>query len=193
MISDADFPANVHALKPRKISLTEKLDRFLDEHGLEPSEAPKRYDLSRPKKISGNALVCVACGEVEYLTRDYCRCGHYLRGQLEDEFLAWEHKLHLDHDTLANDIALKLRPFRLFILLGIGFLIVPLLQLCLWPDSFVFSSFLWFCPAFLTCGLAALVEQHLSRPLKVSALHLENYTFLSFLSERHQLHVENIS
>lgn len=184
-MSNANFPTNVHILRPRKVTLAEKLDRFLDEHGLEPDQTPTRYDLSRPKSINANALNCAACGEPEYLTREYCRCGHYLRGQLEDEYLAWEKRLHKDHIELASSIALKIKPLRYLFAVGMPFLVVPLLYLNLWASSFSLYPVLWMTPGIMIAGMAALTEAFLNRPLEESTRFLESCSLETFIEQNY--------
>ncbi|MBM2320510.1 MULTISPECIES: hypothetical protein [Marivita] len=184
MMSNTDLPANVHVLRPRKVSLSEKLDLFLDEHGLDLKEAAKQPDPSRPKSINGNALVCASCGEAEYLTRDYCRCGHYLRGQLEDEYLAWENQVYDDHNKLADAIALKIKPLRYLFAIGLPFLVGPMLYLNFWADSFTLYPLLWMAPGILISGIVALTEKVLTRPLEASAHFLNTYSIETFIDQR---------
>jgi len=183
-MSNTDFPANVHVLRPRKISLSERLDLFLDEHGLELKEAAKQPDHSRPKSINGNALVCAACGEAEYLTREYCRCGHYLRGQFEDEYCAWENQVHSEHIELADAIALKLKPLRYLFAAGLPFLVGPMIYLNFWADSFNLYPLLWMAAGILICGIVALAEKVLMRPLEASAHFLNTYSIETFIDQR---------
>lgn len=184
MMSNTDFPANVHVLRPRKVSLSEKLDLFLDEHGLDLKEAAKQPDPSRPKNINGNALVCASCGKAEYLTRDYCRCGHYLRGQLEDEYLTWENQVHDDHSKLAEAVALKIKPLRYLFAIGLPFLVGPMLYLNFWADSFTLYPLLWMAPGILIGGIVALAEKILTRPLEASAHFLNTYSIETFIDQR---------
>jgi len=181
---NTDFPANVHVLRPRKVSLSERLDLFLDEHGLELKEAAKRPDPSRPKSINGNALVCAACGEAEYLTREHCRCGHYLRGQLEDEYCAWKNQVHIKHSKLADAIALKIKPLRYLFAVGLPFLVGPMLYLSFWADSFTLYPLLWMVPGALIGGIVALAERYLTRPLEASAHFLNTYSIETFIDQR---------
>jgi hypothetical protein len=183
-MSDTGFPTNVHVLRPRKVSLSEKLDHFLDEHGLEPKETTKRPDPSRPKSINGNALVCAACGEAEYLTREYCRCGHYLRGQLQDEYSAWENQVHSEHSELADAIALKIKPLRYLFAVGLPFLVGPMLYLNFWVDNFTLYPLLWMAPGILIGGIVALTERFLMRPLEASAHFLNTYSIETFIDQR---------
>lgn len=183
-MSNTEFPANVHVLRPRKVSLSERLDLFLDEHGLELKEATKRPDPSRPKSINGNAMVCATCGEAEYLTREYCRCGHYLRGQLEDEYCAWENQVHREHSELAVAIALKIKPLRYLFAVGLPFLVGPMLYLNFWADSFTLYPLLWMTPGIFIGGIAALTERYLTRPLEASDLFLNTCSIETYIDHR---------
>lgn len=183
-MSDTGFPTNVHVLRPRKVSLSEKLDHFLDEHGLEIKQETEPHDPLRPKNINGNAMDCAACGEAEYLTRDYCRCGHYLRGQLEDEYLAWENQVHDDHNKLAEVITLKIKPLRYLFAVGLPFLVGPMLYLNFWADSFTLYPVLWMVPGALIGGIVALTERYLTRPLEASAHFLNTYSIETFIDQR---------
>lgn len=179
-----DCPTNVHVLRPRKVSLSEKLDLFLNEHGLELKEATKRPDPSRPKSINGNALVCAICGEAEYLTREYCRCGHYLRGQLEDEYCAWENQVYSEHSELADAIALKIEPLRYLFAVGLPFLTGPMLYLNFWADSFTIFPLLWMAPGIFIAGIAALAEKIIKRPLEASVHFLNTCSIETFIDQR---------
>jgi hypothetical protein len=111
-MSDTDFPAKVHVLRPRKASVSSRLDGFLDKAGLVPSGSTALGDSTRPSAGSKNSMICADCDQVEYLTREYCRCGHYLGGQLQDEYLAWEQEIHASHTDLAEAVKQKLKPLR---------------------------------------------------------------------------------
>lgn len=185
------FPAEVHVLKPRKVSVSRRVDDFLEREGLVPpdeahSEAqePSRQNAVRPDAKNMNAICCAACGQIEYLSREYCRCGHFLRGQLEDEYLAWERNLHANHATLAETFERKMKPLRGLLLVAIPFLPVPVLQFLFWPDSLGVSSIAWFAPAVVIAGAVAVIDAILKRPLTSSASILENYTFETFLDDR---------
>jgi hypothetical protein len=191
------FPAEVHVLKPRKISVSRKLDDFLEREGLVPSdeaqpeaEEPSRESAVRSNATNINAICCASCGQIEYLSRDFCRCGHFLRGQLEDEYLAWERGLHANHAALAESFERKMKPLRGLLLLAIPFLPVPMLQVLFWPDSLGVGSMAWFAPVVLIAGASAVLDAILRRPLTSSASILESYTFETFLEDRaaKQLH-----
>lgn len=185
------FPAEVHVLKPRKVSVSRRVDDFLEREGLVPTdeaqseaEEPSRQSEVRPNAANINAICCAACGQIEYLSREYCRCGHFLRGQLEDEYLAWERDLHANHAALAETFERKMKSLRRLYLVAIPFLLVPVLQVLFWPDSLGVSSMAWFAPAVVIAGTAAALEAILGRPLASSASILESYTFEAFLEDR---------
>jgi hypothetical protein len=166
-MSDTNSPAEIHVLRPRKVSASKGLDGFLDEQRIAPRDKPKSYDDTRPSFANINAIYCAVCDEIEYLTRDYCRCGHYLRGQLEDEYIVWENGVHLPHAKLAEEVELKLKPLRFFFCLATVFFAVPTLQMNFLSNSMTFRTFLWVLPGVVIGGAVALVEGFLSRPLKV--------------------------
>lgn len=184
MMKSDPLPANVHLLRPRKLALADRLDQFLDKHALDPNESIQRCDPTRPKGVGPNALTCAVCGQPEYMTRDFCRCGHYLRGQLEDEFFAWETQVHADHDKLAHDIAQKLKPLRFVFLAMSPFVVGPMLHLALWAESLSMSSVLCMMVGFALFGAAALTERLLLRPVETSMQFLNSYTFESFVEDR---------
>lgn len=185
------FPAKVHVLKPRKVSVSRRVDDFLEREGLVPTdeaqseaEEPSRQSEVRPNATNINAICCAGCGQIEYLSREYCRCGHFLRGQLEDEYLAWERDLHANHLALAETFERKMKPLRHLSLVAIPFLLVPVLQFLFWPDSLAINSMAWFAPAVAIAGAAAIIETIQKRPLTSSKATLESYTFETFLDDR---------
>lgn len=183
-MSDTNFPADLLDQRPRKVSVSRTVDRFLDEHSLKPSHVTALRNDTRPSADNVNSMHCTACGKVEYLSRDYCRCGHYLRGQLEDEYLVWERQIHADYKELSELIEARLKPLRYLILLIIVFMLIPTLQMTLWPDSFSLKTLIWILPALLIGSIVVLAEKILSRPLLDSAWYVENYTFEFFLDDR---------
>lgn len=183
-MSESELPSNVHVLKPRAMSLSDRLDRFLEEHALAPSEKPIRCDPTRPKMPGINAIRCASCGQAEYLTRDYCRCGHYLRGQLEDEFLAWEGQIAEEHKNLAETLELKLKKVRYFSLLGLPFITVPLLFWAFSSESLSLTPLVWMAIGIANMGVCAVVEQRLLKPVGLSQHFLAAYTIETFLEQR---------
>lgn len=166
------------------MSTSDRLDRFLEEHALVPSEKPIRCDPTRPKTPGINAIRCASCGQAEYLTRDYCRCGHYLRGQLEDEFLAWEGQIAEEHNRLAETLDLKLKKVRYFSLLGLPFIAVPLLFWALPSESLSLTPLVWVAIGIGIMGVCAVVEHRLRKPVGLSQHFIATYTIETFLEQR---------
>ncbi len=63
-------------------------------------------------------------------------------------------------------------------------MLIPILQMTLWPDDFSLNILIWILPALLIGGIVILAERYLSRPLLDSAWYIENYTFGFFLDDR---------
>lgn len=185
-MSDTDFPAGVHVLRPRKVSISKKLDGFLDRAGLETSDNTTAINNTRPSLGNINAMTCVGCSQVEYLTRDYCRCGHYLRGQLEDEYLNWEKVVHDRHMAVSDQVECKLKSLRIFIFISMPFIVLPMLLLALKPVDFALSTFLWMLPGIAIFGAIAFVERGFICQLQASASTVENCSFETFLEQRHR-------
>ena len=183
-MSEDQLPSNVYVLKPRRMSLSDRLDRFLEQLALAPDETPIRRDPTRPIAPGVNAIRCATCGQMEYLTRDYCRCGHYLRGQLEDEFLAWVDQVAENHDRLAETAEIKLRKLRYFNLLGLPLVIVPLLFLTFFSEGFSLTPMVWMAVGIVVMGVCAGVEQRLQKPVEASQRFLNTYTLETFLEQR---------
>lgn len=186
MNSDEMFPANVHFIKPRKLVLSDRLDRFLNENALAPKVAPTRCDPTRPKPNGINAITCTSCGQAEYNHRDHCRCGHYLRGQLEDEYLDWEARIHSCHGSLSEQTDKRLCRLRLILLPAMPFLVAPLLLLALQPGNAALIALLWMIPGLLILGAFAILEQIMTRALRASASFIGSYTFDDFVEQKHQ-------
>ena len=183
-MSEGQLPSNVHVLKPRTMSLSDRLDRFLEEHALAPDEKPIRRDPTRPMATGINAIRCASCGQMEYLTRDHCRCGHYLRGQLEDEFLAWEYQIAKEHELLAETLELKLRKIRCLNLLSLPFVVLPLLFLTFFSEGFSLTAMAWMAVGMSVMGICAGLEQRLRKPVQTSQRLLDTYTHETFLEQR---------
>ena len=184
MMPEGQLPSNVHVLKPRSMSILDRLDRFLEEHALAPDETPIRRDPTRPKAPGINAIRCASCGQMEYLTRDYCRCGHYLRGQLEDEFLAWEDEIGEQHRCLAETVALRVRKLRYLNLLGLPFVVLPLLFLTFFSEGLSLAPMTWIAVGIGVMGVCAGLEQRLQKPVEASQRFLDTYTVETFLEQR---------
>jgi len=183
-MSNGQLPSNVHVLKPRSMSISDRLDRFLEEHALAPSETSIRRDPTRPKAPGINAIRCASCGQMEYLTRDCCRCGHYLRGQLEDELLAWEDQVAEVHDRLAETVEIKLRKLRYFNLISLPLVIVPLLFLTFFSEGLSLTPMVWMTVGIAVMGVCAGLEQRLQKPVEASQRFLDTYTLETFLEQR---------
>lgn len=183
-MSEAQLPSNVHVLKPRTMSILDRLDRFLEEHALAPDEAQIRRDPTRPKAPGVNAIRCADCGQMEYLTRGHCRCGHYLRGQLEDEFITWEGEFAEEHRLLAETVALRVRKLRYLNLLGLPFVVLPLLFLTFFSEGVTLAPMVWMAVGIAVMGVCAGLEQRLQKPVEASQRFLDTYTLETFLEQR---------
>ena len=183
-MSDTDFPSSVHVLRPRKVSVSKKLDGFLDQAGLAHHSDRTLNDSTRPSANNLNAMTCADCGQIEYLTREYCRCGHYLGGQLQDEYLAWEQQILAEHEELSKKSELTLRPLRLSYFLAIPFMLVPAVNVIFWSEGFVLATLLWWMPVALIAGAGVFAENYILRPLKKSAWFVDNYTIDNFIAQR---------
>ncbi len=42
-------------------------------------------DITRPPEEDPAGIKCLGCNKMEFRAREFCRCGYYLRGQLENE------------------------------------------------------------------------------------------------------------
>lgn len=184
MISKGQLPSNVHVLKPRSMSLSDRLDRFLEQHSLAPGETPIRRDPTRPKAPGINAIRCASCGQIEYLTRDHCRCGHYLRGQLEDEFLACADRISDRHDQLLMSLVPKLKRLRYLNLLSLPFVVAPFVYQAFMAEGVSMGALLLIALGFALLGLVAFLERRMLGPAAESQIFLENYSFEEFLEQR---------
>ncbi|WP_170670435.1 hypothetical protein [Ruegeria lacuscaerulensis] len=181
-----EFPDEVLKLRPRKLRLGQDIERLL-EGVCGAEEVPDREGQKkhlRPKADSINAVRCAACGQVEYITRDYCRCDHYIAGQVMDEFLAWERDLVEIHARLAAEAEEKMKPVKWSALAAMPFLIWPLLQTLLYSEQMPLATGLWFFPGMVILGLCAVIEKVITRKRDISAYAVETATFEQFLTER---------
>lgn len=183
-MAKSSFPSNVHVLKPRAMSLSDRLDAFLEKHALAPNDTPVRCDPTRPRAFGINAINCASCGQTEYLTRDYCRCGHYVRGQLEDEFLAWENRIAEDHEQLLETMTHRLRRLRYLNLLSMPFMVLPLIYLAFSSQGLSLSPMAWMAVGVAIMGACASVEKHLQKPIEDSQHLLNSYSLETYLEER---------
>ncbi|MCE8006314.1 hypothetical protein [Aestuariivita sp.] len=181
-----EFPDDVLKLRPRKLRLGQDIERLLEGacRAEENSESDRQKKHLRPNADSINAVRCAACGQVEYITRDYCRCGHYLAGQVMDEYLAWEHDLVETHDRFAVEAEERMKPVRWATVAAMPFLLWPLIQSLLNSGQLSLTTWLWFVPGMVILGLCALTEKVVTRKRNASAHVVENATFEQFLTER---------
>lgn len=181
---DEEFPEEVKRLKPRKVRFSRDIERFL---GSASSHQMGDKCLSRPtlrpEPGSQNSICCAACGQTEYLSRAYCRCGHYLHGQIEDEYLAWERDLRRMHEIIAHDTDRKLKPLRWLPLVAMPFILGPLLT-ALFSTTPSLTTFLWWLPGIAIVGGAALADKFIARHKADSAAFLEKADFETFLLVR---------
>ena len=192
-MAKSSFPSNVHVLKPRAMSLSDRLDAFLEKHALVPNDAPVRCDPTRPRARGINAISCASCKQAEYLTRDYCRCGHYLRGQLEDEFLAWADGLDAHHNNLAETAMSKVETVRLLFPLSLPLLLWPPLSLAYGAGALSIYSIISFSVGFSLIAIAATIESILLHPVNESKRAASQVTFQTFMEERMIIRWENTS
>ena len=190
-MSEGSLPSNVHLLEPRAMSLSDRLDEFLEKHALAPTSAPVRRDPTRPKAGGINAISCASCERAEYLTRDYCRCGHYIRGQLEDEFLAWADGLEVHHNNLAEVAMSKVKTVRLLFPLSLPLLLWPLLSLAYGGGAPSLYSIFSLSIGFSLLAIAATIESIILNPLNESKRAASQVTFQTFMEERMVMGWEN--
>jgi hypothetical protein len=151
-MTEAKLNSGIHVLKPWTISVSKRVDLFPLEQGLETKVGHSRPDQAQPKLKNCNSIRCKSCGEVEYLSRVECRCGQYLRGQLEDEYLERQQQIHTDYQELAELTENRLKPLRYAVAASIFFMIIPLLQVILLQENFSFKSKIWIVPALVIGG-----------------------------------------
>lgn len=181
---DDEFPEEVRRLKPRKVRFSRGVERLLGSAPLDQkSDMHRPGQALRPDPENLNSICCAACGQTEYLSRAYCRCGHYLHGQIEDEYLAWERDLRGKHEMIARDADRKLKPLRWLPLVAMPFILGPLL-IALFSTTPSLTTFLWWIPGFAIVGGAALADKFIARHKAESAAFLENADLETFLLAR---------
>ncbi len=180
------FPTDVLKLRPRKLRLGREVERLLE--GVcrveESTDGARQKARLRPSSDSINAVRCAACGQVEYITRDYCRCGHYLAGQVMDEYLAWERNLIETHVRLAAEAEEKMKSVRWAFVAAMLFVMWPLVQPLLYSEQMPLVTGLWFLPVIAILGLYAWIEKLVTAKRDTCACAVENATFEQFLIER---------
>lgn len=183
---DQEFPDDVMKLRPRKLRLGRDVERLLEGVcGTEEDSSRSRDRQSlRPNADSANAIRCAACGQVEYITREHCRCGHYLVGQIEDEYFAYERGLAEAHERLSTEAERKLKPLRLATLVGMPFMVWPFLHAFLYGATGSLAIWLWMLPGIVVYGLFGFIQAKMNTKRNASAQVLQAATFEQFLIDR---------
>jgi len=183
---DQEFSDDVMKLRPRKLRLGRDVERLLE--GVcgpaEDAGRSRNKQALRPNADSANAIHCAACGQVEYITREYCRCGHYLVGQIEDEYFAYERGLAEAHERLSTEAERKLKPLRLATLAGLPFIVWPFLHAFLHGATGSLTIWLWMLPGIAIYGLFGLIQAKINATRNASAQELQAATFEQFLIDR---------
>lgn len=181
-----NFPDDVLKLRPRKLRLGRDAERRLNDVCGTDGEQRQSGHKSRlrPDADSINAIRCADCGQIEYISREYCRCGHYLAGQVMDEYLAWERGLVETRDRLAADAEEKMKPLGWVGACGTPFIVWPLLHSVFSDGSTPLAIWLWLIPGFAIMGLCAWIETWITAARDASAHAVETASFEQFLAER---------
>ncbi|WP_224815674.1 hypothetical protein [Hasllibacter sp. MH4015] len=103
---------------------------------------------------------------------------------MEDEFLAWETQVVEEHERKAKTVALSVRKLRYLNLLGLPFVVLPLLFLAFFSESPSFTPMVWMAVGIAVMGVCAGLEQRLQKPLQASQRFLDTYTLETFLEQR---------
>lgn len=180
MTESDDLLSNVHFLKPRDLNLSDRLDAFLEEHSLKVD----RPSTPRHLSVGINKIVCASCGRNDYYTRGFCICGHFLMGQHEDEFVTWSLEAENRAKEAAERLAERSRTWKTMMVTSTLFLFAPLIQMFVWPENFGFISFLWFLPAIVALGLAAVAEAAAVRKAQIFASKVRAWDYTSFVLDR---------
>ncbi len=180
------LPDDVTNLRPRKLRLGRDVERLLE--GLSGKEeslgrASQIRNL-RPSAERINSIRCVGCRQIEYITRDYCRCGHYFAGQIEDEYLAWERDLVETHERLSAETERKLKPFRVAALAALPLIVWPILSPVLFDEFGSLTTRLWMLPGIAIFGLFGLIQALVTAKRDASTQAPETASFEQFLIER---------
>lgn len=183
-MSDGQLPSNDHVLRPRTMSISDRLDEFLEKHALSPTEALVGRDPTRPKADGINAITCAACKQVECLTRDYCRCGHYLRGQLEGEFLAWFSRLAEEHRQLEKSFEMRSRALAWVYVAALPLVAAPLIHVALASSAMSLLHACCIAAGLGIMGLGAVIESKFRKPIELSLDRLNTSNFEDFLEVR---------
>ncbi len=103
---------------------------------------------------------------------------------MEDEFLAWEGQIAEEHERLAETVELKLRKLRHLNLLGLPFVVFPLLFLAFFSEGLSLTPIVWMAVGIAVMGVNAVLEQRLQKPVEASQRFLDTYTLETFLEQR---------
>jgi hypothetical protein len=136
------------------------------------------------KPDNPNSVHCTACGRLEYMQREYCRCGAFLRGQLEDQLL--EYEISRRRKLLARVRGASQQSFCLYSLgvtSAIMFFIVPLLAYQFGREPLRLYAPITFAVAMGGLALGYQLERK-ARKLKNMAQATTLNEFLEILRER---------
>ena len=179
-MSNIEFFDRVRQLRTHKVSVTNKNGRFREQERSNLSPTHADNDNARHGAGHPNVLRYESSDQIEYLTRKYCRCGHYLRGQLEDGYLAWEEYLRASNEELSAEVGRKQKPVHFAVLLTMLFFVVPMLYIGLWQEGFALSTYVWTLLGFAVLGVMALIDKYLMRPIDHSTWVIDNISFKTF-------------
>lgn len=181
-----ELPDDVLELRPRKLRLSRDTERILEDvcGPDDDTRVGGRKKRLRPNADSINAIRCADCGQVEYITRDYCRCGHYLAGQVFDEFLEWERELLESHNRLAVEAEEKMKPVRRVGALALLFFMWPLYQGVLTGGQMPLTTWSWFLPGLAAFSVCAVIEKMVTAKRDAQAQLIEAASIELFLNER---------
>jgi len=84
---------------------------------------------SRPSCGSPNAIRCLDCGELEYVSRSYCRCNSYLFGQVEERAFKWSEDEFVRIDMEIKREKIKLNSYKLSLIISITLIVLGFLSL----------------------------------------------------------------
>ncbi len=181
---DDEFPEEVRRLKPRNVRISRHVERLLgDRPSDQMSEVHGTGHSLRPDSDSLNSICCAACGQTEYLSRAHCRCGHYLHGQIEDEYLAWVSNLRDMHEMIARDTERRLKPVRRLSLFAMPLLVGPMFFV-FFSTTTSLTDLIWLVPGCAILAVLALADMFISRHTTESSATLETVSFETFLLTR---------
>ncbi len=171
-------------LRPRKVGVLGKVDSILEETQLDAPYQPGSSNGVRPTRGCPNATECEACGGIEYLSREFCRCGHYLRGQLEDEYLSWVRRLEHEVEEISTDYLQKQKKLKKGLMLTILLLTPPIAVQVTSPDLLGLFAYLWILAGLVVVCILAFIEARLARPTNDASEFLQNSSLQVYLEHR---------